>query len=84
MQQQQLAALQQAQLQKQLMAQQLLAGAANPSSATSQETAARKAREVYIGNIAIGVISKVRHAASSSCDEHYLILHGFSLLFLPS
>lgn len=63
MQQQQLAALQQQQLQKQLLAQQMLAipglqlPAAGGVSGTQAETAARKAREIYIGNLAIGVIT---------------------------
>lgn len=71
MQQQQLAALQQQQLQKQMLAQQMMlgggmggAGLTMPgmpnmpaASATQPETAARKAREIYIGNLAIGVMT---------------------------
>ncbi|EFN58712.1 hypothetical protein CHLNCDRAFT_50180 [Chlorella variabilis] len=69
MQQQQLAALQQQQLQKQLLAQQLMMGggmgapglampqAGGGTGGTQAETAARKAREIYIGNLAIGIIT---------------------------
>lgn len=63
MQQQQLAAMQQQELQKQLLAQQMmmpggLAAAAGGAQQSQLETLHRKQREVYIGNLAIGIITK--------------------------
>ena len=65
MQQQQLAAIQQQQLQKQLLAQQMMmpgglaaAAAGAGGQASQQDTLHRKQREVYIGNLAIGIITK--------------------------
>lgn len=63
MQQQQLAAMQQQELQKQLLAQQMmmpggLAAAAAGGQQSQLETLHRKQREVYIGNLAIGIITK--------------------------
>lgn len=61
--QQQLQQLQQQQLQKQLLAQQLLmsgAGAvpaAAPGAAAAPGEATRKQREIYVGNLAIGVLT---------------------------
>ena len=67
MQQQQMLALQQQELQKQLLAQQMMMGpgglaaaAAVPGATQAQqlETVHRKQREIYIGNLAMGIITQ--------------------------